>query len=204
MSEHKKKILVIGGTGAMGVYLVPLLASLDYTVHVVSLDHVTSQDPAITYIKANAKDVTYLSELLRNLYYAIVYFMIYSTQEFLARHELLLGSTDHYIYLSIYSVYADSRIPLDPNSLPDFLDVSDDKGFSCSGQLLFIQGARRVSQTSFIIKTGRSSSFHYLFKIPVSICDARSQCRGTSCTEQQNGNLAERCDVRSSDHDMGW
>lgn len=35
-----RRVLVLGGTGAMGVYLVPELASLGCTVRVVSLDDV--------------------------------------------------------------------------------------------------------------------------------------------------------------------
>ena len=37
--QHKgKKVLVLGGTGAMGTYLVPLLADMGCQVHVVALD----------------------------------------------------------------------------------------------------------------------------------------------------------------------
>ena len=34
----KKKILVIGATGAMGQYLVPALAEMDYEIDAISLD----------------------------------------------------------------------------------------------------------------------------------------------------------------------
>ena len=33
-----QKILILGGTGAMGVYLVPELLHMGYQVHVISLD----------------------------------------------------------------------------------------------------------------------------------------------------------------------
>ena len=36
ISKRKKKILVLGGTGTMGVYLVPELADMGYQVNVVS------------------------------------------------------------------------------------------------------------------------------------------------------------------------
>ena len=36
----KKKVLVPGGTGAMGVYLIPELLHLGYAVDVVSLDDI--------------------------------------------------------------------------------------------------------------------------------------------------------------------
>ncbi len=43
----KGKVLALGGTGAMGVYLVPLLASQGYEVRVVSLDDAKSGDSRI-------------------------------------------------------------------------------------------------------------------------------------------------------------
>lgn len=126
-NNEKKKILVLGGTGAMGVYLVPELAAMGYEVHVVSLDDVKSDLPGVTYMQANAKDVGFLSSLLGGGYDAIVDFMIYQTQEFSQKYEMLLGSTGHYIYLSSYRVYADS-MPITEES-PRLLDVSDDKEF---------------------------------------------------------------------------
>ena len=127
MSLNGKKVLVPGGTGAMGVYLVPELASLGCEVTVVSLDDVVSDDPRITYLKADAKNLDYLKELLANKYDAIVDFMLYNTEQFRERHQLLLGSTDHYILLSSYRVYAgDSPITEDS---PRLLDVSDNAEF---------------------------------------------------------------------------
>ncbi len=111
----------------MGVYLVPELAAMGYQVDVVSLDHVESKDPRITYTQANAKDDSFLEGLLRNGYDAIVDFLIYSTQEFRRRHAMMLRGTDHYIFLSTYRVYADST-PLTEDS-PRLLDVSEDKAF---------------------------------------------------------------------------
>lgn len=122
-----KKILVLGGTGAMGVYLVPELASMGYRVDVVSLDKVESENPQITYIQANAKDDVYLQELVKNKYEAIVDFLIYSTKEFTARYKMMLSNTNHYVFFSSYRVYADS--PIITESSPRLLDVSKDKTF---------------------------------------------------------------------------
>lgn len=123
--SQEKKILVLGGTGAMGVYLVPELAQMGYEVHVVSLDLVRSDHPRVTYIQADAKDGGFLKELLRNRYDAIVDFLMYPTKEFSERYETLLESAGHYIYLSSYRVYADSAAPITEES-PRLLDVSDD------------------------------------------------------------------------------
>lgn len=128
MTEKGKKILVLGGTGAMGVYLVPLLASQGHQVHVVALEEKTSTDPAISYTRADALDDAYLAGLLEGGYDAIVDFLIYKTDHFARRLDLLLGSTSHYIYLSSYRVYARGTGLINEES-PQLLDVSDDSHF---------------------------------------------------------------------------
>jgi nucleoside-diphosphate-sugar epimerase len=42
---NSKKILVMGGTGAMGVYQVPELIEMDYQVDVVSLNKIENTYP---------------------------------------------------------------------------------------------------------------------------------------------------------------
>jgi nucleoside-diphosphate-sugar epimerase len=123
-----KKALVLGGTGAMGVYLVPELAALGYEVQVVSMDEVTSDDPHISYTKADAKNIDYLKDLLKGKYDAIVDFMLYSTEQFRERHELLLQNTDHYILLSSYRIYDGCEIPITEET-PRLLDASGNREF---------------------------------------------------------------------------
>jgi len=122
-----RKALVLGGTGAMGVYLVPELAVMGYEIKVVSWDEVKSDNPLISYVKADAKNPEYLKELLQEKFDVIVDFMIYSTEEFKARYDLLLGNTDHYIFLSSYRVYS-GQFPVTENT-PRLLNVSNDKDF---------------------------------------------------------------------------
>ena len=122
------KALVLGGTGAMGLYLVPELASQGYEVRVVSWDNVVSDNPRISYVKADAKNNEYLKELLKEKFDVIVDFMLYSTEEFKARYELLLQNTAHYIFLSSYRVYDGGEIPITENT-SRLLDVSKDKDF---------------------------------------------------------------------------
>ena len=59
-----KNILVLGATGAMGVYLVPELARNGYHVDAVSLDDVKENPENITYIQMNGKDNDALKALL--------------------------------------------------------------------------------------------------------------------------------------------
>jgi len=122
-----KKILVLGGTGAMGVYLVPKLLRRGYAVDVVSLDQRTSDDPNLRYITANAMELSTLTELLQGGYAGIVDFLIYRTEQFRERYKMFLASTDHYIYLSTYRIYAGAS-PITEES-PRLLDASDDADF---------------------------------------------------------------------------
>ena len=128
---HNKKVLVLGGTGAMGVYLVPQLLQMGYTVHVVSLDQRHSSDPNLVYTRADASDPAFLDRLLKGGYGAIVDFLLYGTEAFRQRYRTLLENTDHYIYLSSYRVYADSASPITENT-PRLLDLSEDRDFLAS------------------------------------------------------------------------
>ena len=131
-----KKVLVLGATGAMGMYLVPELVSMGYQVDAVSLDERVSDHPNLTYIQANAKDMGFLAEILQNNYDAMVDFMVYHTPEFRERYMLLLESVRHYIYLSSYRVYADEQHPV-TETAPRLLDVSDDEEFLATDELLY-------------------------------------------------------------------
>ncbi len=123
-----KKILVLGGTGAMGMYLVPELIGKGYAVDVVSLDEKTSDTPFLNYIKADAFDDEYIKALMENGYNAVVDFLIYPTEKFKTRHPLFLENTEQYIYLSSYRVYANVDKIITENS-PRLLDVSTDREY---------------------------------------------------------------------------
>lgn len=124
---ESKKVLVLGGTGAMGVYVVPALLAKGYKVDVVSLDDVKSDNPNLRYIQvANAKVEDTIREIIEGAGYdGIIDFMLYTTKTFSTRHKLLLENCKHYIYLSSYRVYADEEHPITESS-PRLLEVSDD------------------------------------------------------------------------------
>lgn len=124
---EQKKVLVLGGTGAMGVYVVPALLAKGYKVDVVSLDDVKSDNPNLRYIQvANAKVEDTIREIVEGAGYdGIIDFMLYATKTFTTRHKLLLDNCKHYIYLSSYRVYADEEHPITESS-PRLLEVSDD------------------------------------------------------------------------------
>ena len=122
----KKKILVLGGTGAMGIYLIPELLTMGYSVDVLTLDDAISNHPDLTYQKANAKDPAVISEQLKKGYHGVVDFMIYhNNEEFETFLPLYLQNTDHYLFFSTYRVYANEEHPVKETS-PRILDVTND------------------------------------------------------------------------------
>lgn len=125
-----KKVLLLGGTGAMGVYLVPELIKLGYQVSVTSRSERKSDNQNLTFIKGDAKNDVFLKSILKKdkKYDAIIDFMVYHTDEFKNRVDLLLSSTNHYVFLSSYRVYADSETPIVESSAR-LLDVSRDQDY---------------------------------------------------------------------------
>lgn len=122
-----QKILVLGGTGAMGKYLVPLLAEKGYEIDVYSLDNMTSDNPNIRYYTEDCFDLEILRKILLKGYDCIIDFLIYGseTRKFSDRYKLFLENTKHYVYLSTYRIYADLEHPVKETS-PRIIDVSYD------------------------------------------------------------------------------
>lgn len=121
------RILVLGGTGAIGEYLVQCLKETNIEIVVTSRTY-KSSEANICYLQGNAKDTSFLSSLLLERWDAIVDFMVYSTNEFQSRFTLLLEATSQYIFLSSSRVYAYSKDPISEKS-PRLLDVSVDQDF---------------------------------------------------------------------------
>ena len=122
------KILVLGGTGAMGVDLVKILGERCEDVTVTSRSERSSEFNNVKYIKGDAHDTAFLQSLLAEKYDAIVDFMVYNTEEFKARRDLLLNATNQYLFLSSSRVYADSKTPITEDS-PRLLDVTTDSEY---------------------------------------------------------------------------
>ena len=119
-----KKVLVLGASGAMGRYIMPLLAEAGHEIDAVSLwgDPVTG--PNVRDIRMDAMDRDALRKLLKNHYDGIVNFMIYNTAQISLFLPLLLDSTEHHIFLSSYRVYDDKEVPIRETS-PRIIDATD-------------------------------------------------------------------------------
>jgi len=122
------RILLLGGTGAMGRSLGDILVKQGNRVFVTTRSVRSSNSPSLSYIHGNAHDEAFLKEILQNQWDAIVDFMIYSTVEFAVRVPILLDATKQYVFLSSARVYADSVAPITEDS-PRLLDVSSDEEY---------------------------------------------------------------------------
>ena len=129
------RILVLGGTGAMGKALVSLLLKSNHCVTVTSRSARNERnlfDGRLTYLKGNAHSKDFILNVLSTHWDVIIDFMVYSTEEFKNRLSLLLTSTDQYFFLSSARVYADC-LPLTETS-ERLLEASKDKEYSKSDE----------------------------------------------------------------------
>lgn len=127
--QEQKTALLLGGTGAMGVYLAPELRSLGYQVIITSRKARTSEDAGISYLTGNAKDQAFLSRILERKYDVIVDFMIYKTPEFRERYTQLLNAAKQYIFVSSYRVYGDNQGKPITEDAPRLLDSVQDQEY---------------------------------------------------------------------------
>lgn len=145
-----RRILVLGGTGAMGTYLVPILSDLcKYEIHVTSRSSRVSSYPNVKFLKGNARDNEFLYPLLRSRYDVIIDFMNYDLEEFAERCKTFLSSCDQYIWFSSSRVYADSINPLTEKS-PRLLETSVDSDFLATNRYAL----RKARQEDFLKNTG--------------------------------------------------
>lgn len=133
------KILLLGGTGALGEYLVDELVNTDHTVHI------TSRSPHkdfknIHYLHGNAKEDAFLDDVLKASYDCVVDFMIWPTETFKKKIDQIAAKTGHYMYLSSYRAYADADMkPLAEDS-PLLVDVCTDKEYLKTDEYALAKG----------------------------------------------------------------
>ena len=90
---NRKRILLIGGTGSMGVYLTELLLKQNYQVEVAAITSGEIQHPNLQSIILDARDIGNLTRLLETRPDAVIDFLDYKPAEYRKRCELFLRHT---------------------------------------------------------------------------------------------------------------
>lgn len=117
------KVLLLGGTGAMGGHLARILAARGDEVVVTSRRKRGGFD-GIRYIEGNALSHEFLEHALSGGYDSVVDFMVRPSVGFRETANLVMSNAGQYVFVSSYRVYADS--PVLTEGSPRLLDVSDD------------------------------------------------------------------------------
>lgn len=163
-----KKVLILGGTGAMGVYLVDILNDTNgWEIHVTSRSPHASRGN-VSYIQGNARDNDFLAEVLKNRYDSIIDFMNYNYDEMAGRIIKLLSSTEHYIWFSSCRVYAESNVPLTEKS-PRLLETTKDMAFLSTNRYAL----RKARQEELIVRSGYSN--YTIIRPYITYSDSRLQ-----------------------------
>jgi len=126
------KILLLGGTGAIGTHLAEILSKQNHTSVITSRKKRESKG-SIIYEQGNAKDLDFLKTILNQDWDAIVDFMVYSENEFKERVDLFLKATSQYVFLSSSRVYSQSNDLLTEESAR-LLDSSEDSTFLATSE----------------------------------------------------------------------
>lgn len=125
-----KNILILGGTGTIGQYLVDLYQKAPNICVVVTTRRQIPSVNNIRFACGDAHNERFLKNILSSKdWTAIVDLMSYKTDEFSNRVDLLLASTKHYIYISSSRVYADNGTEPIKEDSPRLLDVCNDSNY---------------------------------------------------------------------------
>ena len=91
------KILILGGTGAIGKSLIPILVNKGEQVWCTSRTYNVNSDGVI-YLQGDAHDFFFLQKCLEKEYDVVIDFMIYRTEEFKNRLFLLRNARHDYLH----------------------------------------------------------------------------------------------------------
>lgn len=127
-------IILLGGTGAIGVSLCNFLKIEGHNIYVTTRKIYKDKD-GINYITGNAIDISFLSELMKSHYDCVIDFMIRSEENTQRAMDVILPSCKQYIFLSSSRVFA----PVDVNkgeriteNSPKLLDTCKDVNYKNS------------------------------------------------------------------------
>lgn len=146
------KILILGGTGAMGIHLVGLLSQHpDLQITVTSRSKREGRRN-VFYVQGNGHDMTFVIPLLEEKFDVIVDFMNYRTEEFRKRYQQLLAACGQYVYLSSSRVYADSNTLITEDS-PRLLDAVADAEYIATDEYALT----KARQENLLLDSGKTN-----------------------------------------------
>lgn len=132
-SNINKNVLLIGGTGAIGIYVAKECIKLGYIVYVTTRNYSLKDSDSLRYLHGNAKEPSFLHELKdKRDYCAVIDFMVYSTSEFSEAIKQLLELSPQYIFVSSFRVFSDSNHSLINEESEKLIDQKLEKNFACS------------------------------------------------------------------------
>lgn len=143
------RVLILGGTGAMGVHLAQLLLQSGADVSVTSRSR-QKAGGAIRHIQGDAHDPEFSDRVLAGGYDAVVDFMVYDTKSFGDRLPKLLASTNQYVFISSARVYAESQVPI-TEDMPRLLDSTSDADYLSTDEYALT----KARQEDLLLRSGK-------------------------------------------------
>lgn len=146
------KILLLGGTGAMGSHLSEIINNDKGNDIVITSRKTRVSKGNISYVVGNAHDKSFLDSLLNKKWDVIVDFMVYNTDEFKLRVKDMLDSCNQYVFLSSSRVYANSNSAITEDS-SRLLDVTNDSEYLATDEYALT----KARQENVLKESGRTN-----------------------------------------------
>lgn len=144
-------ILVLGGTGSMGV---PLVNRLSKT-HKVYVTSRSKREPSanIEYIQGNAREKDFVVTLLSmRKWDAIIDFMVHTADSLTELSSLFLENTKQYVFISSARVYSQSEAKITEDT-PRLLDVSTDTEYLKTNEYALA----KAREEDILFKSGKNN-----------------------------------------------
>ena len=149
------RVLILGGTGAMGVPLVEMYSRAGYEVFLTSRSRHQDERNSVVYLQGNALDINWLCSIVKsNVYDAVVDFMVRKLENLQETLNLILPRTAQYIFISSARVYAQTD-GLITEDTPRLLDVCTDSEYVKSDEYAIVKAKEENYDVVLIDTAGR-------------------------------------------------
>jgi len=145
------RVLILGGTGAIGLATVNVLCERGVDVTVTSR-RAFQPKTGVKVRVGDAHKIPFIDSLLSESWDVIIDFMTYAVSEFEMRVEPLLDATDQYVFLSSGRVYADENGAITEKSIRFLDSISRADGIPSGDYAL-----TKAIQEDLLADTGRSN-----------------------------------------------